>query len=119
MTQSAQHTPGPWQVDEDASVEKGAHEFRLSANGGEKYLGYLCDGASSVDLIRRGYLPLEEARANAALVVAAPGLLAACEAALKSLEWNLQWLAGEDAALVSRDIKIIKDAIALARKDRT
>jgi hypothetical protein len=61
----AEHTPGPYRVEEESSTEKGATAFALYA------------GSVDLALIARGWLPLAVARANAKLFAAAPDLLAA------------------------------------------
>jgi hypothetical protein len=69
------HTPGPWHVEEDSGVERGAIQHSLFA--GAVYLGDLCEAADDPALQHRGWLPIAESRANALLIAAAPDLLQA------------------------------------------
>ena len=77
MNETPKHTPGPWH-------RTGSNYVARTGNDGT---GVVCKTSNTVDALRfcAGPGSLEDA-ANAALIAAAPDLLAACEAALKALK---------------------------------
>ncbi len=75
-----QHTPGPWHVDGEVHDDDLGH-YVSGLHIEQEYINIatICGG-----------IPIHEAEANAALIAAAPDLLAACEAiraACKANEW--------------------------------
>lgn len=105
------HTPGPWRFDgEIDAVVSSAGQLRRSALMGD-YRGVII--ASLVESHGgRGARPeaAPEATANAALIAAAPDLLAACEIALKDSR-----SAPRGKGLSDDVADILADAIAKAR----
>lgn len=71
-TKTVTHTPGPWHVNHNISVHIDSEDGRFVAAVSADE-----DGNKPED----GYIPYAEGEANAALIAAAPDLLAACMAA--------------------------------------
>ena len=100
-TKQAQHTRGPWRVDRDDS----GLFIRMEPLGDlDQYLAVYAS-------------PDEEQReADAALIAAAPDLLAACEAALRALEHNRQrGLENMTPLAYEVEIDTLREAIAKAK----
>lgn len=111
----ADHTPGPWTVAEEESVEKGAVTFRLVDASG-RYLCYLCEGSDDPDLQKRGWLPIVKARANAHLIAAAPDLLAALHEADDFLAAYFENLSASD---IDDDANEVLNAVRAAIRKAT
>jgi len=90
---SAQHTPGPWAVEEPMD-----HELWIVEDGKEAYEWRVIAGCPWPDEPRD--IPRKQVEANARLIAAAPDLLAALEKAAPFIGWAStrgQILAGVDA----------------------
>ena len=74
----AQHTPGPWRVDDDLNVRGPSNVFGSSSQG-----------PLLAEVYGHGHLPkrAEVRKANARLIAAAPTLLESCKATLPFIEW--------------------------------
>jgi hypothetical protein len=104
----AKHTPGPWRIEETTALE-------LPIRGpGDEFIAVV---------FLDEYAPDGECEANVNLIVAAPGLLAACESALTAInQAQGEWAAVNEtfAPEWTHDLKevasYIEAAIAAARR---
>lgn len=94
------HTPGPWVTNQGSVIAKNALKV---------YSIEICDPSAGVNGIGK-LLPIDEREANAALIAAAPDLLAALEWAEAMI---LQHCKNEDGQ--TPDVEPIRAAIAKAR----
>ena len=114
----AKHTPGPWKLSEWVGESEGVHHIGVDTD----YPPGLCNGSRSVATMTGHYLTRREGaepertetiitnRANAALIAAAPKLLAAC------IDAELYIARGQGAPKVV--ICTLLDAIASAQPQR-
>lgn len=104
-TTKTQHTPGPWEVDTVPTQVGVCHRIGPFPSRGPETYGYACiyvdgdpAGIEGTDTLSA------ELRANARLIAAAPGLLAACKALLAAYgEAHALYDLGEcDGSLLAR-----------------
>lgn len=105
---SGKHTPGPWSVPHFADDSKVCNCHSVLSEG---YAGAICIIVSSNGLSvgdgGNDAPPLDEAKANARLIAAAPDLLDALQSARK-------WLVINDDSRCQSDLKAVEATIAKA-----
>lgn len=102
---SAQHTPGPWTVKRIASYYAGYEIQPAATRARQRALGHDDTGAGSP----------EEAKANAALIAAAPDLLAALQGALAELERANRTMLHEAGVAIANEVALEAARVAIAK----
>lgn len=83
-TQRVTHTPGPWTADDDGAIWGPQHERSRYKNGRQR-IGCVVDEKGAWSPFLDNGVKDAEAMANARLIMAAPDLARACEAALAQI----------------------------------